>query len=96
MVITTHSEWFMEQIGNLVQLSALSAERRTGISSAEVALSPREIGVWLFRKQEGERGSVVEEVKIDPESGLFPADYDSVSEALYNENAAIFNRRQAG
>ena len=96
MVITTHSEWLMEQIGNLVQLSALSAERRTGIPSAEVALSPREIGVWLFRKQEGERGSVVEEVTIDPESGLFPTDYDSVSEALYNENAAIFNRKQEG
>lgn len=96
IVITTHSEWLMEQIGNLLQLSALPEERRTGIPNSDVALSAREVGVWLFRKEQGARGSVVEEVRIDPESGLFPTDYDLVSEALYNQNAAIFNRKQEG
>ena len=36
----------------------------------------------------------MEEVKLDNETGLYPTDYDAVSEALYNESASIFNRIQ--
>ena len=34
----------------------------------------------------------MQEVKIDEETGLYPSDYDAVSEALYNDSANIFNR----
>ena len=95
VVITTHSEWLLEQLGNLTQLSNLPADRRRGIEESELALDPKEIGVWLFRKESGQRGATVEEVPLDPESGLFPVDYDEISRALYNQGAAIFNRTQA-
>ena len=36
----------------------------------------------------------MEEVKLDEETGLYPTDYDAVSEALYNESVNIFNRIQ--
>ena len=94
VVITTHSEWFLEQIGNLVRLFSLPENRRAGISGADVALSPEEVGAWLFKP--GSEGSVVEEVEVDPETGLFPTDYDEVSQSLYNEGADIFNRLQEG
>ena len=94
IVITTHSEWFLEQIGNLVRLSSLPEDQRTGITGADVALSPKEVGAWLFKP--GAEGSVVEEVEVDAETGLFPTDYDEVSQALYNEGADIFNRLQEG
>ncbi|MCY4633025.1 MAG: AAA family ATPase [Acidobacteria bacterium] len=94
IVITTHSEWFLEQIGNLVSLSSLPENRREGITGADVALSPEEVGAWLFKP--GPQGSVVEEVEVDPETGLFPTDYDEVSQSLYNEGADIFNRLQEG
>ena len=92
IVMTTHSEWFLEQIGNLVRLSGLPENRRTGIAGADVALRPAEVGAWLFGPKQRPKGSVVEEVV--PETGLFPTDYDAVSEALYNEGAEIFNRSQ--
>ena len=94
IVMTTHSEWFLEQIGNLVRLASLPEDRRTDISGADVALRPDEVGAWLFRP--GPRGSVVEEVEVDPDTGLFPTDYDEVSRSLYNEGADIFNRLQEG
>ena len=94
IVITTHSEWFLEQIGNLVRLFSLPENQRAGISGADVALSPEEVGAWLFKP--GPEGSVVEEVEVDPETGLFPTDYDEVSQSLYNEGADIFNRLQEG
>ena len=94
IVITTHSEWFLEQIGNLVRLFSLPENQRAGLTGADVALSPEEVGAWLFKP--GPEGSVVEEVEVDPETGLFPTDYDEVSQSLYNEGADIFNRLQEG
>ena len=94
IVMTTHSEWFLEQIGNLVGLSSLPEKQRTGIAGADVALRPDEVGAWLFKPTKRPKGSVVEEVPFNPETGLYRTDYDVVSEALYNESAAIFNRAQ--
>ena len=92
LIVTTHSEWVLEELANTVQRSALPAARRKKIASADVALRPDDVGVWLFKQERRPNGSVVEEVKLDEEIGLYPTDYDAVSEALYNENAKIFNR----
>ena len=94
IVMTTHSEWFLEQIGNLVRLSGLSKAGRQGLESADCALSPDQVGAWLFRPSNRPKGSVVEEVTLDPETGLYPTGYDAVSDALYNEGAIIYNRIQ--
>ena len=94
IIMTTHSEWFLEQIGNLVGLSSLPEKQRTGIAGADVALRPDEVGAWLFKPTKRPKGSVVEEVPFNRETGLYRTDYDVVSEALYNESAAIFNRAQ--
>ena len=49
---------------------------------------------WLFKDKKSPQGSVVEEVELDSETGLYPADFDTVSEELYNDSANIFNRIQ--
>lgn len=92
LVITTHSEWLMEKIGNLVQLHGLPAVRKAGFTDADYALDPTEVGVWVFRQEPEQGGTAVEEVTLDPESGLFPTGYDEIGLALYNENAEIYNR----
>ena len=99
IILTTHSEWFLEQIGNLVRLSGLPEGRRqdiAGIEDVDVALRPDEVGAWLFKPRKRPKGSLVEEVKLDPDTGLYPTDYDKVSETLYNQSAMIFNRMQEG
>ena len=95
IVLTTHSEWLLEQIANLVTLSELPPESRAGISGADVALSPDDVGAWFFKPYKRPRGSIVEEAKLNPQTGTFQTDYDDVSLSLYNDGAAIFNRRQA-
>lgn len=96
VILTTHSEWFLEQLGNLVRLGMLPEEKREGAVDADCALHPKEMGAWLFERKQRPRGSVVREVTLDVETGLFPTDFDPVSEALYNEGAEIFNRMQEG
>ena len=94
VVATTHSEWFLEQLGNRVSLAALPAGKRTGIVEPDVAIEPGDVGVWLFDSGMEHGGSVVSRLDLDPETGLYAADHDAVSEALYNEGADIFNRFQ--
>ena len=94
IVVTTHSDWLVEQIGNLIRLSGLPEDQRDGLTGADAALSSQQVGVWLFTPSDAAEGSVVEEITLDPETGLFPTDYDAVSEALYDQSAQIFNRIQ--
>lgn len=93
VVMTTHSEWILEALANVVRRSALAGGSSDRKSEHAVALRPSDVGAWLFtREQPG--GSVVAEIELDDETGLFPAGFGPVSEALYNEGAGIFNQIQ--
>ena len=95
VVITTHSESVLEAIANLVGMSDLSEMDRKGIGGEDSALQPEDVGVWLFEPRNRSGGSVVKEIQLDRDSGTFPADYDEVTEALYNDWATIANRAEA-
>lgn len=94
LIITTHSETFLEALGNLVGLDNIPNEERHGITGSDSVLSPKDVGVWLFSPDDQAGGSVVEEIKLDDESGAFPTRYDKVNEELYNDWATIYGRRQ--
>lgn len=89
VILTTHSEWVVETVGNLVELWGVPEGRRESLPGGAYALPPEDVGVWLFQ-EEGESGSVVTEVKRDPETGVYGVGYDDVAIALNNEwaNAA--------
>ena len=93
IIVTTHSDWFLDQIGNLVRLSGISQEDRRRITDG-TALEESEVGAWLFEGGGADGGSRVTEIEIDPDTGLYPVDYGRVSDSLYNESAMIFNKIQ--
>ena len=95
VLLTTHSEWILEALANVVRLSELSEEQRAGIPGADVALAPDQVGAWLFKADADGGGSVVEEIPLDAEAGSFPVGFGEVTEALYNEWARIGNRIEA-
>ncbi len=92
ILITTHSEWVLEELANLVRLSELPAERRVGIDDSDVALSPDEVGAWFFERGPKNSGSVVREMPLDVESGTFSSGFGLITEGLYNRWAEISNR----
>ncbi len=94
IIITTHSEWVLEALANLVRLSALPKSRRKGMARPDLALTPREVGAWLFKPKKRPRGTVVEEIPLDVEAGTFPAGYGEITENLYNDWARISNLAQ--
>lgn len=95
VVITTHSEWVLEELANIVRRSALVDKQKKIASDSDISLRPDQVGAWLFRQKKRPKGSVVEELILDDDSGLYPTDYDAVSEALYNEGVEISRRLQA-
>jgi len=94
VVVTTHSDWMLKEIGNLIRegeleedINSLSARR-----SPSSSLRPNEVGVWLFRKGETSTGSTIEEIPFDRSEGVEPGEYEDVAEALYNRSATLQNR----
>ena len=87
IILTTHSEWVLEALGNVVGRARLT-NRNDG---AEVeSLDARDVAVWLFEPAgDGPGSNNVKEITLDADTGLFPSGFDTVATALHNEWAKI-------
>lgn len=94
VIVTTHSEWLLEELANIVRRSALPEAEGTEINGPKVALRPEQVGAWLFEPKLRPKGSVVKEVHLD-ESGFSPTGYDAVALALHNDWAELSSRIEA-
>lgn len=92
IMITTHSEWVMDELANLVYLSRLPKAKREGIAGAEFALKPSDLGAWSFEPKKVPKGSVVKEIFFDTEYGGFDTGFDDVAIGTHNSYARIANR----
>ena len=91
VIVTTHSEWVLEALANLVRLSEVPKSRRSEVAAGGPALTPDEVGAWLFEPKRRPKGSVVKEIPLDTVRGTFPAGFGDITEHLYNDWAAIAN-----
>ena len=88
VIVTTHSDWLLQEIGNLV-LEGLLEDKTDQPPSW---LLPEEVGVWHFQKDEP-----VTEIPFKPREGISPEDYEDVAEGLYNRSVNLqqrFEKRQ--
>ncbi len=91
VIVTTHSEWLLEELANIVQRSRLPEAARAG----DIALRPDQVGIWLFETKQRPKGSMIREIPLE-DSGLYPSGYDEVASALHNAWADIASRIEAG
>ena len=96
VMITTHSEWVLDELANLVRLSELPKTRRKGIGGADYSIRPDQLGVWLFEPKQRPKGSVVREIPFDEDFGGFRSGFDEVAIGTYNDYATISNRVEQG
>lgn len=94
VIVTTHSDWLLDEIGNLIREGELEEKFGDSINDQTVpsSLHPSDVGVWLFRKDKSAAGSTVEEIPFDRIEGVGPEEYADVAEALYNRSAGLQNR----
>ena len=85
VIITTHSDWLLEQIGNLIREGEVM---KLGKNKTEPTtwLTKGEVGAWWFRE-----GEPVTEIPFDSIEGIEPKDYYDVAEELHN-NAVEFQQ----
>ena len=86
VLITTHSNYLLQQIGNLIREGEL---QELGESTSESAdyLKAEEVGAWQFHKNEP-----VTELPFDLVEGIEPEDHLDIAEDLYNRSAGLQNR----
>ncbi len=92
VIVTTHSEWVLQELANVVRASALPEGERAGIAGGDVALDASQVGAWFFKPDPNGEGSTVSEIGLDEESGLYPTDFEDVAVAMHNDWAEIFSR----
>lgn len=91
VLMTTHSEWILSALANIVRASELSDRRPEDLAEGAV-LHSASVGAWLF--EPGDPGSKTTEIPLDSESGMYDAGFPDVSRDLYNRWATIDSRLQ--
>ena len=91
VIITTHSEWVLEELANIVRRSELSESHRKKLPRGNFALRSNQVGAWLFKPKHRPKGSVVKEIRLD-DSGLYPSEFDEIANLLHNDWADISSR----
>jgi len=92
VIVTTHSEWLLEELANIVQRSASPKLGYDTVQGNQIALRPDQVGAWLFEPKNRPKGSAVKEI-LPGDSGLYPSGYDDVSAALHNDWADMLSER---
>ena len=83
VIITTHSDWLLEQIGNLIREGEVM---KLGKNKTEPTtwLTKEEVGAWLFRTEKP-----VQEIPFEHIAGIEPEEYGEVAEELYNRSVDL-------
>lgn len=83
IIITTHSDWLLEQIGNLVREGEVMKLRKNKTEPA-TWLTKEEVGAWWFRVDKP-----VQEIPFKHIAGIEPEEYGEVAEKLYNRSVDL-------
>ena len=90
VLITTHSDLFVAQVNNLMRISHASKRwlREKGFAPEE-CIDRENVGAYLFRRNEEQGGSVVEELEIRPDVGIDDAMFGGVINEIYEETLLV-------
>lgn len=90
VIITTHSDYFIGQINNLLKLSLVSKQRRAKKHyDASDCLKPDDVSAYHFELDRDLVGSFVKELPIVPDFGIDEQEFARASEALYEETISL-------
>lgn len=91
VLVTTHSEWVLEELSNIVLASTVPKTRKLDTAGNGVALNEDQVGVWAFSPKKRPKGTVIEEIKLDASGDLYSASFDDVSAETYNRWVTLGN-----
>ena len=100
VLITTHSHYMVEQLGNFVAVSTLDEEMRKrvlkldgALGKEDIYLNESEVAVYDFATDKSEHGSVVETVDFNQDYGYFPRDHNWAIADQMNRTQRVIEAR---
>lgn len=86
VVVTTHSDWLLKEIANLIRIGDLKRKDAPQVKKIESIhwLLPEEVGTWWFQKD-----GIVKHIPFDPTEGIEPKDYEDVAYKLYDQSVNL-------
>jgi predicted ATPase len=87
VVVTTHSEFFLQQVNNAIVARAASRDRVVEIGLFAERLDGKAVSAYFFSPSLS--GTTVKNLSIDSEEGIPESSFGAVSEQLYNEAVAL-------
>ena len=97
VMITTHSDNILEQIGNCMQAADLHKNARPSeLKDKSKILNQEKVSVYLFKtsKRGKSKSTTVKKIQFDSEIGILTEDHLEVSSALYNETVTLLNEKE--
>jgi energy-coupling factor transporter ATP-binding protein EcfA2 len=85
--LTTHSEFFLQQINNAIMASALTEDRVADLDISTERLDSEKAAAYFFDPSPS--GTIVRRLPIYPREGIPEVSFDAVTEQLYNETIAL-------
>ncbi len=89
LIITTHSDYLLHQLSNLVQLARVGDKAKQLGYGEDELLRAAEVTVALFHYAKGDDGSAIEELRVTEEEGIPQDEFVRIAEAIYDESVAI-------
>jgi hypothetical protein len=86
VLVTTHSDYFLNQLNNLIRLDTLQ-KRSNNEDSDERSIDPEHVRAYLFAPTNV--GSEVRALSVSNDDGVSDAEFADVADWLYNESAAL-------
>ncbi len=100
VLITTHSHYMVEQLGNFVAVSTLDEDLRKrvlkldgALGEEDIYLNETEVAVYDFATDKSEDGSVVETVEFNQDYGYFPRDHNWAIADQMNRTQRVIEAR---
>jgi predicted ATPase len=91
IIITTHSDYLLEQLSNFVLLKKLSPEKRKSKYNHDENdyLRSDEVSMYTFNKDNNQDGYKISRVSVNEDEGISLDEYTKIIDILYDETFSI-------
>jgi predicted ATPase len=93
IIITTHSDYLLEQLGTFVMMSGIDEKDRVKKYKYDKDdyLKPEEVSPYLFTRPPRAKGYQIEPIEVSRKEGISTNEMSRVAQQLYNEHAKVQN-----
>ncbi len=94
VIATTHSDIILEQISNFIHADTIPGAKVLRKKAEKRTLQKNEFGGYWFKAPKSNKGTTVQDICFDDQTGILTKDHLDVSSDLYNETIDLFNSKE--